>query len=294
VKKDLNSRIYTPIFIMPALVLYFIFFIIPNVGGLFVGFTDWTTLYFKSPRFIGLDNFISMFSDPIFFKSIFNTFYYTIVTTILKVSLGLIFAVILNNKVKLTNLYRAIIFAPIMMSTVVTGLIFSAIYHPEKGLLNVFLGKIGLEVLQQQWLLDSKFAMNSICAMDVWMGTGMLMAIFLAGLQTVPKDFYESATIDGASSRQMFFKITIPLIVPSITVNTSLGLISGLKVFGQVFVLTNGGPNDATQVVGTFLFKYFGQGMLGYTSAVGIVFTIFISLVSYFQIGTMRKKEVEM
>ncbi|RCX18865.1 carbohydrate ABC transporter membrane protein 1 (CUT1 family) [Anaerobacterium chartisolvens] len=285
---------YTLAFVVPAFSIYLIFFILPCIAQIFVAFTDWSLDFFNNPQFNGIDNFKMMFTDPVFFKALTNTIYYTVVTTVLKVSLGLAFAVILNRKLKFTNIYRAIIFSPIMVSTVVVALIFNAIYHPERGLLNLFLRGIGLGALAKPWLLDVKYAMNAACVMDIWIGTGMLMAIFLAGIQAIPKDYYEAAVIDGANEFKKFFKITLPLIFSSLTVNTALGLIAGLKVFGSIFALTNGGPNDATQVVGTFLFRYFGQGMIGYTAAVGLVFTIFISLVSFFQIGWMRKKEVEL
>lgn len=293
-KKTLNDRIYTPLFVVPAFVVYFIFFILPCIAQIFVAFTDWSLDFFNDPRFNGLDNFKMMFTDSIFFKASLNTMYYTIMTTVFKVGLGLILAIVLDKKLKLTNLYRAIIFSPIMVSSVVVALIFNAIYHPERGLLNILLRSVGLGILAKPWLLDAKYAMNAACVMDIWIGTGLLMAIFLSGMQAIPKDYYESALIDGANEIQKFFKITFPLIIPALTVNTAMGLIAGLKVFGSIFALTNGGPNDATQVVGTFLFRYFGQGMIGYTAAIGLVFTIFISGVSFFQIGFMRKREVEL
>ncbi|MCD9021452.1 carbohydrate ABC transporter permease [Cohnella silvisoli] len=236
---------------------------------------------------------MQMFRSSIFKTAFYNTFYFAIITVIAKNILGLLFAVILNGKLKLTNLHRSIIFVPALLSPLVVSVIFNAIYHPADGILNAFLNKVGLSFMAREWLNDPATAMNAVIAMDIWSFVGTHMVIYLAALQAVPRDYYEAAMVDGASPFQRLVKITIPLIFHAITVNTLLAIIGGLKVFGQVYGLTNGGPFDSTQVLGTFLFKSFGEGMLGYSSAVGLFFTLLICTISFVVLAVMRRMEVE-
>lgn len=286
-------KYYTPWFIIPAIFLYALFFLLPNVLNLIVGFTDWSTYNFKDPRFNGLYNFTQIFTDPIFYTAVKNTLYFTFVTTIGKVIIGLFLAVILNRELKLKNMYRLIIFSPIMLSTIVVSLIFSAIYHPDNGIINVFFRVVGLGFLAKQWLIDPQYAMNCVCAMEIWTGIGFVMVIFLAGLQAVPKDIYESSNIDGTNEIQKLLYITIPLIFPTVTINTVFSLIGGMNVFGQVYGLTNGGPLNSTQVYGTFVFKSFANGLFGFSSAAGLIFTLVVSFASFLLLRFFRKFEVE-
>jgi ABC-type sugar transport systems, permease components len=269
------------------------FFILPNIAGLFLGFTDWSSFYPLKPTFNGISNFIDIFNSSIFYTSIKNTLYFAIITTVVKIFFGFILAILLNGAVKFKNLYRTIIFSPVVVNPLVVALIFSALYNPTDGPINGFLRSMGLGMLQKDWLTDVNIAMNSICIMEVWMGIGVTVVIFLAGLQTVPKEYYESSTIDGASNLQQFIHITIPLTFHAITINTVLCLLKGIGVFAQVYGLTNGGPADATQVYGTFIFKSFAQGLFGYSAAAGILLSVVVSIVSFLLLGFFRKMEVE-
>lgn len=287
------SRLYSPIFIIPAFALFSLFFILPNVAGMFLGFSDWSSFYPLNPTFNGLSNFVDIFGSSIFYTAVKNTLYFALLTSIVKIVLGFLLAIALNSAIKLKNLYRTIIFSPVVINPLVIALIFSALYNPTDGPINAFLRVIGLGVLERSWLTDIGTAMNAICIMEVWMGIGVIVVIFLAGLQTVPKEYYESSTIDGAGSFRQFLHITVPLTFQSITINTILCLVRGMAVFAQVYGLTNGGPADATQVYGTFIFKSFAQGLYGFSAAAGLIFTVVICLISFFVLGFFRKMEVE-
>jgi len=222
-----------------------------------------------------------------------NTFYFAIVTVIGKNLLGFFLALLVHKSTRYNNYLRSVIFLPITISSIVVAIVFVSIYNPTNGLLNGFLNGIGLSGLANDWLFNPKISMTSISVMEIWQWTGFNMCIFIAGLQSIPKDFYESASIDGAGKFKQMVHITIPLILQSINITIIFSIISGLKVFTQVYGTTNGGPADATQVLGTFLYKSFGQGYLGYSSAVGLVTTILIMVLTLGILVVMRKKEVE-
>ncbi len=288
-----RKSFYSLTFLLPAMAVYLVFFIGPNLLSLGLGFTDWSVYSMTDFGFNGLDNFRQMFAESIFKKSIANTFYFAIVTVILSNLIGFLLAVIMNAKLKLEAFYRSAFFIPTTLSFLVVGPVFNALYHPESGPINVFLRGIGLGSLAKGWLVDPDYAMNSVIVMSVWAGIGVTILLYISGLQSVPPEYYEAAEIDGCTARQKLVHVSIPLIIPSITVNLVLSLIGGLKVFGQVFVLTNGGPNDATQVFGTLIFKTFGEGLLGYSSAVGLVFTVIVCLMSFVLVYALRKLEAE-
>ena len=288
------SKYYSMKFVLPAMLLFLVFFIVPNVASFVLGFTDWTIFNFNDMHFNGLDNFKRLFNEPNFWLCVKNTFFFAIVTVIGKNVLGFVMALIVSKKSKYNNLLRAVVFLPITISSLVVAIIFLSIYNPTHGLLNSFLGSVGLGALAQDWLFDMRFSMKSICAMEIWQQAGFCMCIFLAGLQSVPEEYYEAARIDGASVFQQRIHITIPLMLQSITVSLMLSIISGIKVFEQVYGTTNGGPADSTQVLSTYLYKSFGNGYLGYSAAVGLFTTILIVLLTFGVTIFMRKREVEM
>ncbi|MDC7287826.1 sugar ABC transporter permease [Blautia schinkii] len=288
-----TKKIYSLWFMVPALLLYLIFFIIPNSAGIGLAFTDWNVHYFDDFRFVGLENFRKLFSERVFWTAFTNTIFFSVVTVIGKCILGFVMALLVTKGTKFNAYIRTITFLPVMISGIVVSIIFISIYNPDTGILNEFLRNIGLESLAKQWLVDSKYAMGAIAAMDIWQWTGFNMVIFLAGMQSIPSDYYEAAKIDGASKFQEIRYIMVPLLVQSFTVTFIFSIISGFKVFAQVYGTTNGGPADATQVMGTFLFKNFSDGYYGYSAAVGVVFLLMTTLVALIFLGILRKKEVE-
>lgn len=292
--KKYEMKYYSFKLVLPALILFSVFFIIPNVASFFLGFTDWSLFFFDDIRFNGIDNFIRLFHEDNFWLCVKNTFYFAVVTVIGKNILGFALALLIQKSTRYNNFIRAAIFLPMTISSLVVAIIFLSIYNPTNGLLNTFLGAIGLDVLKNDWLFDVRFSMNSICVMEIWQQAGFTMCIYLAGLQSIPSDYYEASRIDGASGVQQIFYITLPLILQSITVNLMLSIISGIKVFTQVYGTTNGGPADQTQVLSTFLYKSFGNGYLGYSAAVGLFTTVLIIILTFGVTAFLRKREVEM
>ncbi|MDD9270520.1 carbohydrate ABC transporter permease [Paenibacillus sp. GCM10023248] len=287
----MNNKIYPSYFSWATLGLYLVFFIVPGLMGFYYSFTNWN-MYSDEIQWIGFDNFKSLFSaDEKYMKFIANTINFTISTVVLKTLLGLAFAVALNEGIRMKGFHRVMIFMPSIVPMLVVGLIFKSVLNPATGLLNESLRAVGLDILTQKWLVDVNWAFKSIIAVDTWKGVGYIMIILLAGLQSISKSYYEAAQIDGANSWQKFKYVTVPLLMPALVVTTVLNLLHGLKVFEVVYVLTNGGPGYATDVLYTTIFKEFSQGRYGVGTALSTVLFLFMTIVGYFVIRLMAKEE---
>jgi raffinose/stachyose/melibiose transport system permease protein len=267
-----------------------VFFVIPAVMGLGYAFTDWNR-YSSNVNYVGLENFRALFSSRdnyIYYAR--NTFVFTLTTIILKTFLGLSFALLLHNGVKwLRSLYRLIIFLPAVLPMVVVGIIFHSVLNPRRGLLNEFLRAVGLSELTQQWLTDPDMALFSIIGVDTWKGAGYIMVILLAGLQTIPDEYYEAAQIDGAGAFARLRHLTIPLLMPALIVSTVLNILYGLRIFDVVYVLTNGGPGYSTEVLYTAIFKEFSKGRYGIgTTMSSLLFFVMVGI-GYFVIRLMEQ-----
>ena len=274
--------------------MFGVFFILPNLANLFLGFSDWTIFYLYEFTFNGLSNFKTLFSEGTFWIALKNTLYFTALTVVVKLAGGFLLAVLVSRKTRFNSALRAVLFLPVMISGIVVGIVFVAIYNPQSGVINTFLRSIGLGVLAREWLVDIRWAMTSICAMEIWQWLGFHMAVFVAGIQSIPEEYYEAAKIDGANGFQRTREVTLPLMIPSISVNFVFSLIAGVRVFTQVFSTTNGGPADATQVFGTFLYKTFSDGLLGYSASVGLIMTLVILILTLLSLPILRRAEVQL
>lgn len=285
-------NIYNNFMMLPAIFVYCVFFILPSIIGIFYSFTSWrpdTDVI----KFVGFDNFGRIFSDRVYLTCIKNTVLYAIITVVGKNLFGLILAIALNNKrMKSVNALRTVYYAPSVLSTIVIGQIFIGMLHPE-GPVNKLLKGIGLDFLALNWLVDRNIVIFSVSTVAIWAWTGFHMAIYLAGLNSIPQEYYEASRIDGAGPVRIFLKVTLPLMLPSINVNILLSLISGLKVFTEVLILTGGGPGFASEVVLTRIFQAFGEGSWGVGTALNTLLFIVISIVSIPLLIKLRKQEVE-
>lgn len=286
-----NIRLYSYWLVIPALLLYCVFFIFPMLAGFFYSFTDWSPVK-NTLSFNGWENFRYIFRNDVTRLAIKNTLIYAVVVVIFKNLFGLLLAVALNTGLKTRNVLRAVYYAPAIVSTIVIGLVFIPILHPN-GLLNQMLTRIGLEALTQYWLVDRKIVILTIAAVSIWQWSGYHMAIYLAGLQGISGEYFEAAKIDGANAFQRFRHITIPLMAASININVILSLIGGIRVFSEVYALTNGGPGNASQVLSTYILVLFGEGRWGLGTAMNTVLFLFVALVSIPLLYKMRKQEVE-
>lgn len=288
-----KKKSYPLYFIIGAFALYLVLFLLPSLIGIGYAFTDWSS-YSKEINFIGFENFKTIFTgDQVYRKVLSNTLIFTIITTTMKTILGLMLALLLTKKIKGLNLHRAVMFIPSVLSLLIVGIIFKSILNPSAGILNVMLKNIGLDIFALKWLVDPKIALGSVMAVDTWKGMGYIMTIIIAGLMSIPQHYYEAAKIDGANAFQQFRKITIPMLMPTLSVTLVLNVIYGLKVFDTVYVLTNGGPARQTEVLYTAVFREISLGRYGVGTAMSSIMFVVMAFIGFFLIKILNRDEVQ-
>lgn len=271
-----KKKIYPRYFLIATILVYLIFYVLPGILGIIYSFTDKTIYSGSELRFVGLRNYIQLIRQNRFITGMKNTFSFTIITTVFKNVLGFGLALALNQKLKTKNTLRAVYYLPVILSTLIVAEIFRAMLLPDKGIVSQFLGLFSSELAHFDWLGTKATAMYMVMIVDIWKGAGYCMVIYLAGLQAVPRDCYEAAVIDGANGWNTFWKITLPLMISSVSINVLLCIIGGLKVFDLIIALTNGGPGMATQVLNTTIYSYFGSGALSTGCAANVLLTILV------------------
>ena len=288
---NIQKKLYPGYFLLGALVLYVFLYVIPSLAGIYFSFTDWSR-FDDSMRFIGLQNYRTIFSaDEDYLLYIWNTLKFTVVSSVLKTVLGLALALLLAGGLRGKHFHRAVIFLPSVLSFLITGLTFQSILKPS-GLLNAMLRAVGLDSLTRHWLFEGDWPFWSVVGIDVWKGTGYIMTIFLAGLTTIAKDYYEAAAIDGARFWRKFLHVTVPLLMPAFAVTTVLNMVYGLRVFDIIYVTTKGGPGNQTEVLYTIIFKLFGYGYYGVGTALSSLMFAIMAVLGYFIIKLLNR-EVE-
>lgn len=292
ISMDLSKK-YPIYFVLPALLIFSAFFIVPTIEGFYYSFTDWNT-YAKNIHFIGLRNFGDLLQEGILPLALKNTLVYAVLTTALLNVVGFSLALALNEDMKFGTFFRTVFYMPVVIASLIVGYIFTAIYNPTYGILNQFLRGVGLNSLAMGWLTDSKIAIFSIIMTEVWRSSGFSMIIYLAGIKTISKDLLEQSKVDGASYLQKVRHVVFPMISSTFTVNLLVTMISSLKVFEIVLVLTQGGPGFDTDVINTFIYRNFAGGKWGYASAAGLVQTIIIGIISFVMLRYLRKREVDL
>jgi raffinose/stachyose/melibiose transport system permease protein len=288
----MKNRTYPFYFAGGALFLYLLFFVLPSLMGFYYSFTDWNS-YSTDVNFVGLANFRLIFSTGQgYLHFIQNTVVFTVATIALKTVIALGLALLLTKGLnRLANFHRVVMYLPAVLPMLVVSLVFKSILNPSTGLLNTALRGAGLGVLAHKWLVDIHWALPSVIGVDTWRGVGYIMVILIAGIQAIPKDYYEASSIDGASGLGSFVHITLPLLTPVLLVTTVLNLLYGLKVFDIVFVLTNGGPGRATDTVYTAVFQEFSKGRYGVATALSTLLFIIMATLGYFVIRLMHREE---
>lgn len=286
-----KKNLYGMRFILPALIIYTVLYIIPTLAGMVISLTDWN-ISRPDIHFIGLKNFIRIFSvdGGSYIKSISHTFEFTFITVILKTLLGLGLALMLNKGLKSRNIFRTIFFLPYALAPLIIGISFVSVLKPA-GPLNEILKAIGLESITRSWLTESSTALGSTMAVEVWRMAGWNMMILVAGLQMIPEEFYEASSIDGAGPWKQFLKITLPFLRSSLMMVTVLNTIHGLRVFDIIYSLTGGGPGGLTEVINTQVFKEFGMGRYGMANALNVVVFIFTVIIAISMQKVLRGKE---
>lgn len=289
-----KKKIYPQWFLLIPLALYIVFFLLPSFLGIAYSFTDWNVRSLGEIKFVGLKNYIEIFtSDKNYSSGIFNTFKFTIISNVIKLVTGLFLAIMLKEGLRGKNIYRTILYLPSILPFLIIGLVFKSIFSYNTGLLNSFLEFINLGFLKQKWLSDLNVVWKSVYGVDAWRGIGYVMTIFLAGLNTIPQSYYEAASIDGASFWQKLWHITLPNLTGSITINLVFGLTYGLKVFDIIYVLTNGGPGHATEVVTTYAYQLYANGQYALSVSLNTILFVITMIVGLLVVKYMGKQEVQ-
>ena len=283
---------YIPyLFLLPALVLLFVFFFIPFFQTILLSFYDFSKDIY-TPVYIGLENYKLLFSSKEFYQTLFNTFLFLILVVPVLAILPLIVAIFINQKIKGINLYKVLIYLPVVVSIVVVAIAFKWIYAQE-GILNYIVSFLGIEPIG--WLTDTKFAMLSVALVTIYKGIGYYMMIYLSALIGVPKDLYEAADIDGANEFKKHLTVTIPHIMPIIALVVTMSSISALKVFAEIYVMTKGGPLNSTKTIVYYIYeRAFEHLDLGVASACAVILLIIVMLFSILNILVFEKDKYKL
>jgi multiple sugar transport system permease protein len=282
-------KIVSPyLYVLPALAMVTIFLLWPALDTGFISFTSYNLL--TPPRFIGISNYIRLFEDPFILNSFLNTLWWTILTIILSVGLGLLFAVGVN-RLKFSGFFKFVFYIPLTLSAVVIGVLWVWIYQ-SNGLVNTILNEIGLGGWSQTWLLN--VPINTFCMIIawVWATAGQNMVLFLIGLQTLPTEVIEAADLDGANAWQRFWHVTFPLLTPMTTVAVTMSLINSLNQFNIIYVMTGGGPYRSSETLAVSMYREsFTMMKFGYGAAIAVVLTIIVFVTSWIYMRHNFKRE---
>ncbi len=293
-KRPGARRLYTahayPLwFIVPSLVLFFIFFFVPTIASFYFAFTRWDL---QSATWIGWKNFEQFFAEPQLKDGLVHTIVYAIVTSGSKVVIGLPLAVLLTSKIIGRGLVRSIIFFPVLVSTIGIGIAFKALMDPTEGLINKALAVVGIE--GPGWLTNPGMVLYSIAFVDIWKGVGLATLIYMAGILAIPREYYEAAEVDGTTKLKQFFHITLPLAWPATTTVITLSLIGGLRSFDLIWAMTRGGPGFASDVIASVIYKQYQAGFYGLSTAGNVVLFLLVALIIMPLQWFLTRREVEL
>lgn len=279
------------LFLLLPVAVYAVFFILPNISAMVFSLFQWNGIE-ETRTFVGLDNFRKMLADRIFRKAFTNTVIYTVTLVIFQTLIGFVLAVLIQKTSRIHNIFRTIYFLPAIIATSTVGLIWGFIYDPNMGALNELLRILGLESLQRSWLSDEHIVIFAITAVHIWVGIGQSVVLFVAGLQNIPQDLLESASIDGATPWKRLVKITIPILRPTTLIVLVLTTIGGFKSFDFVYVMTGGGATHSSEVLSTLLYKEaYAYSDFGYSAAISVALLVIVSVIALVQMYILRKKD---
>jgi len=286
-----KEKITTFVFILPWLVSFCIFVLYPIVFSICVSMTDYSGLTWDM-RFVGFSNYARAFKDRVFLKALSNTFLFVLITVPATTVISLLLAVLLTSGIKFKRLFQAGYFLPSVISMVVISMIWLYIYSAT-GPLNTLLRSLGFDVPARSWLASERTALGSIMVMDVWSAVGYYTVLFVAGLQSLPLQLYEAARIDGATKWQIFKRITLPLLKPTILFVVSINSIRSFQIFTEIFTLTGGGPANSTQTIVHYLYDVsFRKFEMGYGSAIAYVLFFIVLAITVIQRKMLKGEQL--
>ncbi|WP_175560686.1 carbohydrate ABC transporter permease [Paenibacillus sp. NAIST15-1] len=291
-----KRQIFMFVFTVPTLLFFCLFMIYPIFHGLYFSFTDWSGGS-ETKNLIGIDNYRELAKDPIIRKAILNDYFFVFWKVVGIVGLGVLFAVLMTRfRIRGSGFFRSVFFIPNILSVVVIGVLWNYIYNPSIGFLNSFLSLFTADKVQTPWLGDPNLAMWMLLPPAIWAGVGFVMILVIAGILNIPKDLYEAASIDGAQEWQQFWRITMPLTWEQIKVSILWVVMTTLNgSFVIVWMMTEGGPDNATQVMGSYLYQMgFRQFHFGYASAIGVLILILSLITTLALQRLLRRDAIEM
>ena len=270
------------LFLLPAGIVLLIFFFIPFFQTIGLSFLNYSNNIYN-PSFAGLENYVQILHNPIFYKVMWNTLLYLVVAVPILAIIPLFLAILINQKIKGITLYKILIYLPVIVSIVVAAIAFKWLYA-QQGILNYILNVMHINSIG--WLTDPKYAIYSVIIVTIWKGIGYYMMIYLAALMSVPKELYEACDIDGANFLTKHLTVTVPHIMPTIALVTTISSVSAMKIFAEIYVMTKGGPLNSTKTIVYYIYeKAFENLDLGYASAMAVILLIIVmafSLVNIF------------
>lgn len=279
-------------FLFPSYIVFIVFIFFPLVYSFYLSFFKYSLLSYGSAKFIGLENYIKLIHDSIFWVSLKNTFIFTLGTVIPSMAIGLFFAVILNEKLKLRNFFRTAYFIPVVTSLVAASIIWSLVLDStDAGLVNALLLKLG--IAPQAWLSSSRWALFSVIVMNIWKNAGYVMLIYIAGLQGIPNQLYEAISIDGAGGLGKFFYITLPLLKPTTSFVFTTSMIGAFQVFTPVYIMTGGGPGYSSNTIVNYLYQRgFQDFKMGYASTIAYALFLILFIMTMLQKKYLKADDV--
>ncbi|UQZ86073.1 Lactose transport system permease protein LacF [Paenibacillus konkukensis] len=284
-----QKRMYSYLFLLPAGIIYFIFYLLPTVMSLFFSLTRWTL---TSWQYIGLDNYVMFFEESSLKIGFKNTIIFAVVTCGLKVVLALLLATLLTSRIWFKDYFRSMVFFPTLLSTIAVGIAFSTMMHPTQGVINTALAAIGIE--GPDWLGDTKIALLSVALVDVWKGVGIATVIYIAGILSIPQHYYEALKMDGGSAFRSFWHITLPLSRPAMNSVIILAFIGGLRTFDLIWAMTKGGPGFSTDLIASIIYKQYQAGFYGLATAGNVILFIAISVLAFPLYMFLNRREVDL
>jgi raffinose/stachyose/melibiose transport system permease protein len=276
-------------FYLPAAIIYGTLFLLPTFAAFYFSLTRWTI--FES-KFIGFDNFVAFFQEPALVKGLTNTLIYGVITSGLKVVLGMLLAILLTSQIVARGYLRSVVFFPVLLSGIGVGIMFQILMNPDRGLINKSLALIGIN--GPDWLTNPQLALYSVALIDVWKGVGLATLIYIAGIVSIPRDYFEAAKVDGASATNSFFHIILPLVRPATVTVIILSLIGGLRSFDLIWATTRGGPGFSSDVIASVIYKQYQAGFYGLSTAGNVILFLLVTAIVLPLFYFLSRKEVDL
>ena len=273
-------------FVIPG-IIYAVLFLLPTFASFYFSLTRWTIF---DSEFIGLDNFAQFFKEPNLVQGLINTGIYAVLTSGLKVVIGMALGVLLTSQIIARGYLRSVVFFPVLVSTIGVGITFSVLMHPTTGLINQALAVVGIQ--GPFWLTDPAWALISVALVDVWKGVGLATVIYIAGIVSIPQEYFEAAKVDGAGPWKNFTQIILPLARPATVTVVILSLIGGLRSFDLIWAMTRGGPGFTSDVIASVVYKQYQAGFYGLSTAGNVILFLLVMAIVLPLSWFLNRKEV--